>query len=95
MAGIRNSARRQPTVKNAATEPATADGVSLNQFIAAAVAEEVVSLRASDTFLAERAGRALLARSPACATAGRVSERFVLDASVALAWFLDESPSNP
>jgi hypothetical protein len=34
------------------------DGVSLNQFIAAAVAEEVGSLRAADDFLRERAGKA-------------------------------------
>lgn len=46
------------SVKNAAAQLAKADGVSLNQFIAAAVAEKVGSLRASDAFLAERAGRA-------------------------------------
>ena len=46
------------SVKNAAAQLAKADGVSLNQFIAAAVAEKVGSLRAADTFLAERAGRA-------------------------------------
>lgn len=46
------------SVKNAAAQLAKADGVSLNQFIAAAVAEKVGSLRAADTFLAERAGTA-------------------------------------
>jgi hypothetical protein len=46
------------SVKNAAAQLAKADGVSLNQFIAAAVAEKVGSLRTADAFLAERAGRA-------------------------------------
>ena len=46
------------SIKNAAAELAKADGVSLNQFIAAAVAEKVGSLRAADAFLAERAGKA-------------------------------------
>ena len=46
------------SVKNAAAQLAKADGVSLNQFIAAAVAEKVGSLRTVDAFLAERAGRA-------------------------------------
>jgi len=46
------------SVKNAAAQLAKEDGVSLNQFIAAAVAEKVGSLRAAETFLAERAGRA-------------------------------------
>lgn len=46
------------SVKHAAAELARADGVSLNQFIAAAVAEKVGSLRAAESFLAERAGRA-------------------------------------
>jgi predicted HicB family RNase H-like nuclease len=36
------------SVKKAAAELATADGLSLNQFIAAAVAEKVDSLRAAD-----------------------------------------------
>ena len=45
------------SVKNAAAQLAKADGVSLNQFIAAAVAEKVGSLRAAEIFLAERAGR--------------------------------------
>ena len=39
-------------------ELAATDGVSLNQFIAAAVAEKVGSLRAADDFLRERAGTA-------------------------------------
>lgn len=46
------------SVKNAAAELAKADGVSLNQFIAAAVAEKVGSLRAAEAFLADRAGSA-------------------------------------
>ncbi|MGH9892953.1 MAG: pilus assembly protein HicB [bacterium] len=46
------------SVKNAAAELAKADGVSLNQFIASAVAEKVGSLRAAEVFLAERAGGA-------------------------------------
>jgi hypothetical protein len=37
---------------------AATDGVSLNQFIAAAVTEKVGSLRAADDFLRERAGTA-------------------------------------
>jgi len=43
-------------VKKAAAELAATEGVSLNQFIAAAVAEKVGSLRAADDFLRERAG---------------------------------------
>lgn len=46
------------SVKNAAAQLAKEDGVSLNQFIAAAVAEKVGSLRAADAYLAERAGKA-------------------------------------
>jgi hypothetical protein len=46
------------SVKRAAAELAANDGVSLNQFIAAAVAEKVGSLRAADDFLRERAGTA-------------------------------------
>ena len=46
------------SVKNAAAQLAKADGVSLNQFIAAAVAEKVGSLRTAEIFLAERAARA-------------------------------------
>ena len=37
---------------------AKADGVSLNQFIASAVAEKVGTLKSAELFLAERAGRA-------------------------------------
>jgi hypothetical protein len=44
------------SVKKAAAELAVTDGVSLNQFIAAAAAEKVGSLRAADDFLRERAG---------------------------------------
>jgi hypothetical protein len=43
-------------VRSSAAELAASDGVSLNQFIAAAVAEKVGSLRAADNFLRERAG---------------------------------------
>ena len=48
------------SVKKAAAELAATDGVSLNQFIAAAVAvaEKVGSLRAADDFLRARAGTA-------------------------------------
>jgi len=46
------------SVKNAATELAKQDGVSLNQFIAAAVAEKVGSLRTANEYLRERAGSA-------------------------------------
>jgi hypothetical protein len=46
------------SVKKAAAELAATDGVSQNQFIAAAVAEKVGSLRAADDFLRERAGTA-------------------------------------
>ena len=42
------------SVKKAAAELAATDGVSLNQFIAAAVAEKVGSLRAADDFLRAR-----------------------------------------
>jgi hypothetical protein len=44
------------SVKKAAAELAATDGVSLNQFIAAAVAEKVDSLRTADDLLRERAG---------------------------------------
>lgn len=46
------------SVKNAATELAKLDGVSLNQFIAAAVAEKVGSLRTANEYLRERASSA-------------------------------------
>jgi hypothetical protein len=46
------------SVKQAAAELAKEDGVSLNQFIAAAVAEKVGTLRTAREFLAERAGNA-------------------------------------
>ena len=46
------------SVKNAAAQLAKTDGVSLNQFIAAAVAEKVGSLRTAETLLAHRAGKA-------------------------------------
>ena len=44
------------SVKNAAADLAKLDGVSLNQFIAAAVAEKVGTLRTAGEFLKERAG---------------------------------------
>jgi hypothetical protein len=44
------------SVKEAAAELARIDGVSLNQFIAAAVAEKVGTLRTADEFLRQRAG---------------------------------------
>jgi hypothetical protein len=46
------------SVKNAAAELAKVDGVSLNQFIAAAVAEKVGTLRTAAEFLKNRAGTA-------------------------------------
>jgi hypothetical protein len=46
------------SVKEAAAELAKIDGVSLNQFIAAAVAEKVGTLRTADEFLRQRAGSA-------------------------------------
>jgi hypothetical protein len=46
------------SVKNAAAELARIDGVSLNQFIAAAVAEKVGALRTAGEFLQQRAGSA-------------------------------------
>lgn len=46
------------SVKEAAAQLAKEDGVSLNQFIAAAVAEKVGSLKSAEIFLAERAGHA-------------------------------------
>lgn len=46
------------SVKNAAAELAKVDGVSLNQFIAAAVAEKVGSLQTARMFLKERTGKA-------------------------------------
>lgn len=46
------------SVKNAAAQLAKEDGVSLNRFIAAAVAEKVGSIRTASVFLAERAGDA-------------------------------------
>ena len=45
-------------VKKAAAELAASDGVSLNQFIAAAVAEKVGCLRTAREFFRERAGSA-------------------------------------
>ena len=46
------------SAKNAAAELARLDGVSLNQFIAAAVAEKVGTIRTAREFLHERAGTA-------------------------------------
>jgi hypothetical protein len=67
------------SVKKAAAELAAHDGVSLNQFIAAAVAEKVGSLCAADDFLRERMGTAkpkYLRRAPKVApNSKRGSER--------------------
>lgn len=59
------------SVKVAAQRLAREDGVSLNQFIAAAVAEKVGSLQTAAEFLAQRAGKSrsrdmlrLLRRAP-------------------------------
>lgn len=46
------------SIKEAATRLAREDGVSLNQFIAAAVAEKVGVLQTAAEFLRERAGDA-------------------------------------
>ena len=46
------------SVKKAAAELAAVDGVSLNQFIAAAVAEKVGSLRTAREYLRHRGGSA-------------------------------------
>jgi hypothetical protein len=46
------------SIKEAAAELAKIDGVSLNQFIAAAVAEKVGTMRTADQFLRQRAGAA-------------------------------------
>ena len=46
------------SIKNAAAELAKLDGVSLNQFIAAAVAEKIGTLRTASEFLQQRAGTA-------------------------------------
>lgn len=47
------------SVRQAAASLAREDGVSLNQWIAAAVAEKVGAVRTAATFLKERAGEAL------------------------------------
>jgi hypothetical protein len=46
------------SVKAAAARLAKADGVSLNQFIAVAVAEKVGALETAESFLRQRAGTA-------------------------------------
>lgn len=46
------------SVKAAAARLAKADGVSLNQFIAVAVAEKIGVLETADAFLRRRAGHA-------------------------------------
>lgn len=46
------------SVKAAATRLAKADGISLNQFIAVAVAEKVGVLEAAEEFLRRRTGKA-------------------------------------
>lgn len=64
------------SVKAAAARLAKEDGVSLNQFIAAAVAEKVGAMETAAEFLQRRAGRAkpadllrFLRRAPAAAPA--------------------------
>lgn len=44
------------SIKEEAQKLAKADGVSLNQFIAAAVAEKIGTLKTADMFLKQRAG---------------------------------------
>jgi len=44
------------SIKEEAQKLAKADGVSLNQFIAAAVAEKIGTLKTADTLLKHRAG---------------------------------------
>jgi hypothetical protein len=46
------------SIKNAAQRLAAVDGVSLNQFIAVAVAEKIGALETAAVFLAQRAGDA-------------------------------------
>lgn len=46
------------SVKAAAQRLAKEDGVSLNQFISAAVAEKVGSVESAESFLKQRAGKA-------------------------------------
>lgn len=46
------------SVKNAAQRLAAVDGVSLNQFIAVAVAEKIGAIESADVFLKQRAGKA-------------------------------------
>lgn len=46
------------SVKSAAARLAKADGVSLNQFIAVAVAEKVGAMESAASFLKQRAGKA-------------------------------------
>lgn len=66
------------SVKNAAAKLAKEDGVSLNQFIAAAVAEKVGTMRTAAEFLRMRSGSAKpqdmrkdLRRAPRSAPAAR------------------------
>ncbi len=46
------------SIKNAAQRLAAVDGVSLNQFIAVAVAEKIGALESAEKFLNQRAGTA-------------------------------------
>lgn len=46
------------SIKNAATKLAKEDGVSLNQWIAAAVAEKVGSVETASEFFRQRSGKA-------------------------------------
>ena len=72
--------RLPASVKKAAAELAASDGVSLNQFIAAAVAEKVGCLPTARAFLRERAGSAkpkdmftYLRRAPKVPPSSRIS----------------------
>jgi hypothetical protein len=62
------------SVKQAAAQLAKADGVSLNQFIASAVAEKAGSIKSAEIFLAERAGRAKCTDLPATMMGGTTDD---------------------
>ena len=51
------------SIKDAATRLSKADGVSLNQWIASAVAQKIGAVETAEVFLKERAGRAT---APGC-----------------------------
>jgi hypothetical protein len=69
------------SVKAAAARLAKADGVSLNQFIAVAVAEKVGVLETAEEFLNRRAGKASLAIcGSSCGRRGTKSRPTPIDA---------------